>query len=161
MNHVWISTEYQGISERLIKLLKFERAKSAAKPIGERMASSLPYLKPDVIVCHLPTATSRQRGRGYDQAELLAKRIAKDKNLQFTPLLARFGQSRQVGATRKLRFKQAESMFHAIKPDRIKGKHILLVDDILTTGASLEAGARALRRAGAARVDAVVFAQKH
>jgi predicted amidophosphoribosyltransferase len=75
-------------------------------------------------------------------------------------LLARRGQSRQVGARRMQRTTQLVDAFHPIRPSLIQGAHILLVDDIVTTGASLEAAARVLKQAGAKRIDAVVFAQK-
>ena len=145
---------------RLVKLLKFERSKAAHQPIANSIAQVLPYLLPDTIVTHLPTATSRQRERGYDQSQLIAKQVAKQKKARYRPLLARLGQSRQVGATKGRRYEQAANMFRALKPEAIQGAHILLIDDILTTGASLEAAAKILKQAGAKQVDAAVFAQR-
>ena len=161
LKHVWVATEYDGISKRLVSLMKFDRAKAAAQPIASHMASTLPYLDTSIIVTHLPTATARQRSRGYDQSELIARKIARLKEVKYSPLLLRRGQGRQVGASRQQRIKQATGMFLPFKPQSIKGAHILLVDDILTTGASLESAAKTLKLAGAKQVDAIVFAQKH
>lgn len=124
------------------------------------MAGALPYLERSVVMTFVPTATSRQRSRGYDQSELIAKTLSKQKGVNFVPTLGRLGQSRQVGSTRAKRFSQAEQMFFALKSDKIKGAHVVIVDDIVTTGASLEAAAKILRKAGAKQVSAVVFAQK-
>jgi predicted amidophosphoribosyltransferase len=71
----------------------------------------------------------------------------------------RIGQAHQVGAGRAQRKKQLDGVFRPRHIERIKGQHIILVDDVLTTGATLESAARTLRRAGAAQVDAWVFAK--
>ena len=76
----------------------------------------------------------------------------------YTPLLARTGGQRQLGQHRDVRVKQMEGAFRILNPDAVRGKHVLLVDDVLTTGATCEAAARALRQAGAKQVGATVFA---
>ena len=98
--------------------------------------------------------------RGYDHAALLARELARHTELTTMPVLRRVGQTRQVGATRSQRLKQLEGAFYVRRPEEIQGKKILLVDDLVTTGATLEAAARCLRLAGARTVSAVVFAQK-
>jgi ComF family protein len=157
---VWVATTYDEGAKELVHKLKFEHAMAAAKPITELMAEALPYLPEGIVIVHVPTATSRRRQRGYDQAELLARHLARRLRRRCMTLLARRGQSRQVGARRMQRTTQLVDAFHPIRPSLIQGAHILLVDDIVTTGASLEAAARVLKQAGAKRIDAVVFAQK-
>jgi ComF family protein len=161
LKHVWVATEYDSHAKELVRLLKFERTKAAHRPIAQEIARILPYLAKDTVVTHVPTATSRERARGYDQSYLVARVVASEKKLKHTTLLARHGQSRQVGSTRKQRQDQAKNMFSVRNIPNIKNAHILLVDDILTTGASLEAAAKQLKMAGAKQVNAVVFAQKH
>lgn len=75
-------------------------------------------------------------------------------------LLSRLGQTRQVGSKREQRLTQLSDAFRALRPDVIRNAQILLVDDVVTTGGTLEAAANVLRQAGASRIDAVVFAQK-
>jgi ComF family protein len=143
-----------------IHRFKFERAQAAAKPIATMMAGTLPYFDRSTIVTHIPTATSRRRQRGYDHAALLARALAQRLGLRHMTLLARLGQTRQVGATRGERLKQLHSAFRPLRTSVLPGSRILVVDDIVTTGATLEAAAHVLRENGAKTVSAAVFAQK-
>lgn len=160
LKHVWVSCEYEGMQKELVRLFKYERARAAYIPIAVQMAETLPYLKPETIITFIPTATTRQRIRGYDQAKLMARRLAKLKGVTFMSLLERHGQTRQVGSTKKQRHEQAAKMFR-FKGKDIAGATIIIVDDILTTGASLESAARLLKQNNAKSVSAAVFAQKH
>lgn len=160
LRHVWIAAEYGGIGQGLVQKLKFERSPDPAAIIAGWLAEKIPFFTPDVIVAHVPTATSRRRQRGYDQSEIIAKSLAVQLNLPFETVLARTGQSRQVGANRQKRTEQLKYAFRPLGPHKIKGSSFLLVDDIVTTGATLESAARTLRLAGAKAVDAAVFAQK-
>jgi ComF family protein len=160
LGHVWVRTEYDGHAKRLIHDFKFERAQAAAAPVARLMAEPVPYLDRQVIVTHVPTATSRVRRRGYDHARLLAGQLAKNLDLAYAPLLMRLGQTRQVGSKRSSRLAQLQGAFTVRKSGPIQGGHILLVDDIVTTGATLELAARVLKAGGAKSIDAAVFAQK-
>ncbi|MDB5186478.1 MAG: putative Phosphoribosyltransferase [Candidatus Saccharibacteria bacterium] len=160
LRHVWIASEYGGVAKELVYDLKFNRVKAAARPIGVLMAELLPYFPEEVIVVHIPTATSRRRQRGYDHAELIARNVAKERGLRHATLLARLGQARQVGSRRQIRHEHMARAFRIQKPYLVRGAHILLVDDIVTTGATLEAATRVLKEAGARTIDAVAFAQK-
>jgi ComF family protein len=145
------------VAKELVRVLKFERAKGAATAMAVAMAAALDALG-GVHITHVPTANSRVRERGYDQAALLAKELARRNGQVYTPLLARMGVQRQLGQDRKVRIKQMDEAFRVLNPDLVRGRHILLVDDVLTTGATCEAAARTLRHAGAKRVSALVFA---
>ena len=150
-------TTYDGTAKLLLHKLKFERARAAAKPIAQRMAlrSNVPTKG---IVTHIPTANSRVRTRGYDQAELIAKEFARQTGLLYLPLLARVGEQRQLGQHRKERQEQMKAAFRPMNNRRLQKQQIILIDDVLTTGATCEEAARVLREAGAARVSACVFA---
>jgi competence protein ComFC len=159
ISHAWVITEYRETAKQLIHRLKFERASAAAATIAELLAEKLPLLPANIIVTHVPTAQSRIRARGYDQAQLIAKALAKRRNWHYTPLLNRSGSFRQVGASRKQRLKQLEHAYTAQKSSSIHGSHILLIDDVLTTGSTVEAATSVLKAAGAKTIDAAVFAQ--
>ncbi len=159
LSHVWAATDYEEIPKRLIHKLKFERALAAAIPISEKISQTIPKLPADTIICHIPTANSRVRIRGYDQAEQIAKNLAKISGHKHKNLLGRKGKSRQVGSGRTDRFKQLEGAFKITNPDTVRNASILLIDDITTTGATIESAARTLKKSGAKIIDAAVFAQ--
>ena len=118
------------------------------------------FVRAEYLVIPIPTATSRTRNRSFDHSGLLARKVASKLNLKYFPALGRVGQSRQVGAKRTVRLTQAEDKYYVRFPSMVKGSRILLIDDVVTTGATLRAATKALRSAGARRVDALVFAKR-
>jgi ComF family protein len=111
----------------------------------------------DCVIVHVPTTAKRTRQRGYDQAKLIAGELSRITGLPRFDCLARSGKARQVGASRAERLKQLQAAFRLKKP--VAGKHIVLIDDVVTTGATLEAAAKVLHVNGASSVHAIVFAQ--
>jgi len=149
------ATLYTGLGKRLVGKLKFGGTRAAAKLMAEQMAGLIP--DKEVLLVHLPTASSRSRQRGYDQAYLITRQLRRVLGRDSLPCLARHGQQRQVGASREQRLKQLQASFMVVRP--VAGAHIVLIDDVITTGASLESAAAVLKAAGAARIEAVVFAR--
>lgn len=159
LTSVTVRTTYAGVARDLLWKLKFDRAVAAALPVARACAAVVPIVSNDTLVTYIPTATSRVRQRGYDQAWRIARNVAKYIGRPALPLLARTGAARQVGADAATRRTQ---LLHAFRPRNmgsLHGAHILLIDDVITTGSSLEAASQVLREAGAIRVDALVFAQ--
>lgn len=156
--HVWIATEYSGLPKELIHRLKFERAKSASGIIATILDNFLPLLPDDTIVTFIPTTPSRIRVRGYDQSRQIAKRFAYLRGLVFEDLISRSATTRQVGSSRKTRFEQMANAFEMKKQKVIQGRTVLLIDDVLTTGATIESASRLLADSGAKRVEVAVFA---
>jgi ComF family protein len=152
-----MATVYGGVTKDLIWKLKFHHARAAVEPMATLMSDRFIFDDTGILV-PIPTATSRVRQRGYDQAELLCRAVANRTSLPYRKLLQRHGQSRQVGTTKVERTKHVTNAFRVPTAQSVAGKHVVLVDDVLTTGATLESAARALKRAGAKRVDAIVFA---
>lgn len=147
---------YAGHAKELVGRLKFSGARAAAPQMAACMAS---LVQDRFSIVPVPTATSRIRGRGYDQARLLARELGRHTRMQYLDCLIRSGHTHQVGASRQQRQSQLRGAFRINAPDKVRGRRILLIDDVVTTGATLETAARVLRAAGAERVEAAVFAQ--
>ncbi len=111
----------------------------------------------DSVVC-VGQSRARYLERGYNQAEPIARGVSQALGVPFLPglLLKEAGHASQTRLSRSARSANAAHAFEASSP--ASGARILLVDDVLTTGATLAAGADALVRAGAARVDGAVLA---
>lgn len=151
---------YEDAAKDLIWKLKFGRARAGAQEIGELLAAAAHVSFADKpVVVSVPTAPVRVRQRGYDQAALIAKAFAAEAGLPYAALLRRSGKQKQVGATKAQRLQQIQGAYRPVKRAQIQGANILLVDDVLTTGATFENCARVLLQAGARRVDALAFAQ--
>lgn len=160
LRHVWRAADYSPVIKKIVAEFKFERKRALAVPLAHIMQQTLPYHTDQPIITYVPTATSRRRARGYDHAELLAKALSRQTRWPAHRVLARVGQTRQVGSSRIARRRQASNAYRSIRTSVIKGRTVLLVDDITTTGATLTAAGLVLRRAGAKAVDAVVIARK-
>lgn len=164
--HVWVATDYIGLATALVKAYKFGHSRFAASELADSMLSTIKLFnyseeldKLNYLITPVPTATSRVRERSFDHADLLAATVAKHLNLDHFRVLGRLDQHRQVGSKRSLRLKQSQASYAALRPDKIKGRNILIIDDVITTGATLKAVTKVLRQAGAKRVDALVFAK--
>jgi ComF family protein len=164
---VWVATDYQGASKTLIQAYKFNHQREAVRPVASLMVETFLNFNSDqgiretkYLIVPVPTATSRVRERGFDHSALLARHIARKLGLRYSHAMKRLGQSRQVGKTRAERLRQVEDKYVTKNAQEIRGRNILLIDDVVTTGATLTAAAQALRKAGARRVDALVFAKR-
>ena len=161
LESVWICTDYETAAQKLVGMLKFERVYASAAVIARAMQLQfLGSLPTDVAVSHLPTATSRVRQRGYDQAQLIAKKLSAYTEKPYINTLERHGQQRQTGSKRAQRLVQLEGAFQARRRAPGGELHIILIDDVMTTGASLESAANVLKRAGVSQVSAIVFARR-
>jgi competence protein ComFC len=156
--------EYQGTLARAIVLLKFERI----EPLGEWFASQLERvvqanndcLKADVVV-PVPLHQQRLKERGYNQVELFARPLAKRLQLPFRPVLLMRTRPRPEKhlLNYEERWKAVRGAFAMKGTGRVDNLRILLLDDVMTTGATLDACARALREAGASSVLGLTVAR--
>lgn len=156
LDRAWSSAPHEGVARNLVAALKFRRL----LPVAGLMADRIQWLAPAHMlsgaIVPVPPAPSRLRRRGFDPAGELAAALAERLGSPLEPCLARRGGRRQVGRRRAERIGRPPRI-HAIGT---APRSVLLVDDVLTTGATLSACAQALRAAGAARVVAVTFARR-
>lgn len=160
-SQVYITTDYVGLPQKLLKAYKYQHTRAINTSIAQLMAETFNYLcDRKYLIIPVPTATTRVRQRGFDHSALLAKSVAKQLGFEQAQALSRIGQSRQVGAHRAERLRQLDGVFFVRRPEHISGQSVLLIDDVITTGGTLKAATKALRHAGARRVDALVFAKR-
>ncbi|HEV7887551.1 MAG TPA: hypothetical protein VGO92_08325 [Acidimicrobiales bacterium] len=157
---------YDGPARELLAQLKYRNRRSAVAWLAAGMAALVACwvdtAAPD-LVTWTPTSAARVRGRGFDQAELLARAVARRLALPCSPFLVRLPGPPQTGRSRAERRYLPGFGLSPAGLARCGGRappHVLLVDDVATTGATLAAGARALRAAGAGRVSAVVAGRR-
>jgi ComF family protein len=152
------ASHYGGLSKLLVASLKFRGNQSAGRLMGDAILRRC-QLPADALLVHMPATTAHVRERGYDQAQLIVRHISRSSGLPRADLLRRSGNHHQLGSNRVQRQQQLSASLSVARGTVIKNRHVLLVDDVLTTGSSLSAAALVLHQAGAQRVDAVVFAQ--
>lgn len=152
-----ISYHYEGVSKELIKRLKYQQQRSIARFFGSRL--TLPDHATFDLVSFVPSDGKARRARGYNQAELLAKQFAKSHDLPLQNTLLRKKHARQVGLSRQQRLEMIQDNF-VTRGDLVVGKKILLVDDVITTGATMRECAKTLKAAGASKIWGVAVAKK-
>jgi len=144
---------YEEPAKDLIRMLKYERVRSAALPLIDAMAL-LPSGE-EVVIVPVPTTKKRLKKRGFNQSMLLAQGIGRRLGMEVLDALCRNGEQKaQATLSGKERLQNLEGCMRA--KTRLDGKKVLLVDDVYTTGATAREAARALRQAGAVSVG--VFA---
>lgn len=159
LRRVWWAGVYGGELKELITQMKLGRKRAIARQVGKYLADNLPYLDQDTIVVPVPTAQKRVRRRGFDHSILIARHFADKKALPYQHILRRISNVDQIGKRRAVRIAQMKDSFELKSGIDIRGRSLLLVDDVLTTGATLESSAALLRKSGASHVDAVVIAR--
>ena len=156
---------YKGNVRRSLHRFKFRQGRFLAEPYGKLMA--MKALREDLaeaeLVTWVPISPIRKLIRGYDQDELLARVIARELELPCVQLLKKVRHNRPQSGISGYARRRANvlGVFRAENPERICGKRILLVDDILTTGATVSECARVLLTAGAEEVNCAVVASAH
>jgi ComF family protein len=159
-----VATYDDGPARVLVQRLKYADRLDLAPAMARWMARAGAELIAEAD-CVIPVPLHRFRlwTRRFNQAALLAKGVARHAGLPYAPMaLTRVKRTRpQVGLTRDARAANMQGAFKvpAEATHRVAGARILLVDDVLTSGATLNAAARVLLRAGAARVDVLTFAR--
>lgn len=155
---------YRGMLREMVRALKYRGRRSLAEPMGQFMAGVVigepEYGRPDLLV-PVPLTQTRLKGRGFNQAEILADALGRQICLPTVPrgILVRAKTTvPQVNLTRNHRWVNLAGAFVVKKPEVIKGKHVLLVDDVLTTGATASACAKSLLTAGADKVTVITLA---
>jgi ComF family protein len=155
---VWAPVAYEGPARDLVRALKFRAATGLAREMAAMTVAGAPAELPHGPLVPVPLHPARERRRGFNQAAVLAEAIARaSAPLTISACLRRTGlASPQVGRSRRARLSGPAGSVEARSP---APEVALLVDDVVTTGATIAACAAALRTAGAREVAALAFAR--
>jgi predicted amidophosphoribosyltransferase len=153
-DRAWAPLAYEGTARDIVRALKFHAALPVAGLMAAHIAANLPA---DFRACLVPVPPhrGRRRRRGFDPTALLAEALARRTGLPLSPCLRRADRGRrQVGSGRSLRRSAGRFAAVATAPPPLRA---VLVDDVHTTGATLDACARALKERGAEWVGAATY----
>jgi ComF family protein len=137
--------------QRSLHLLKYKKRREIGEYFGRRMGKAIlrskRFEKCEVII-PLPLFSSREKKRGFNQANVIAEKISAQLHIPvITDVVIRTKKTEtQTRKSRIQRWKNTESAFEIRNLQSVSGKHLLLVDDVITTGASLEACAQVLQK---------------
>lgn len=155
--------QMEGVGEKVIYQLKFSGNTAMARAIAELaypLLNNPEYRQCDMIV-PVPLYWKRFLQRGYNQSEVLAKMLARYLDIPVkTPVKRIRHTTRQATLTREERLKNLKGAFAVPKPEKVKDKTILLIDDVLTTGSTLHACAEALCKAGVKDIKVFTVARR-
>jgi ComF family protein len=151
---------YEGELRELIHLLKYDGMKPLARPLGEFLSRALPLDERFDAVVAMPLHWRRRFERGFNQAALLARHVARRRHIPVLNAVRRVRATRtQTGLTNAKRRDNVSGAFRARRGLALKGLRILLVDDVMTTGATGSACGAVLKRAGAKSVTLLTLAR--
>lgn len=145
---------FEGGVKEAIVALKYDRQRRLAGELSRHLVGALTSEAGVDVVTWAPTTRIRRRERGFDHSELIARHCAADSGIVHRGLLRRLNRENQTGSPRQVR--QFRPRFVA-RPLR-GSPHVCVIDDVVTTGATIRAAARALCQAGAGRVLCLAIA---
>lgn len=157
------ATRFDDVSRTLVHRLKYGRRTGHARIMARHLAQFLPDEASDVLLIPVPLHRWRLWSRGFNQSALIAKALARRAGMTVElDILRRVRRTPPLHALNRSARKRAVRGAFALsasRSDRVRGRHVILIDDVWTTGATATACARMLANAGAARVDVLCWAR--
>lgn len=159
-DRVYSFGSYEGALQRLIHLFKYGKVETLARPLGRLLIQAIPLDQRFDVIMAMPIHWRKRFERGFNQAELLARPVARRYGMKLCGSLRRKRYAKsQASLTEAQRTENLKDAFEVRNCASLAGKHVLLIDDVFTTGATLRAAAAALKGAGVARVSALTLAR--
>lgn len=152
---------YDELPRSIALRLKYGRKVALARTMARYMAPLRHDTATDAIVLPVPLHRWRLWSRGFNQSGLVARELARAWGHEFDPRLLRRTRATQPlkGMSHSQRRKAVAGAFAVADKERVSGRDIILVDDVLTSGSTAEACARILRKAGAGRIELICWAR--
>lgn len=165
LDGIWAFARYRAAVRDLLRALKYQKKRAALPALhtllvaGEKVLHDLPR---PLVAVPVPLAPERRKTRGFNQAEEIFASWLRTHEIPVAPLLVRTRETTPLYEhTREERRRELRGAFAVSEGADLTGADILLVDDIMTTGATLVECARTLKHAGAGRIYAFVLASEH
>lgn len=158
MAYAYLSFHKTGMTQDLVHQLKYQHQKQIGTVLGRwfghAISDCLSKSNVDIIV-PVPIHKKKLKKRGFNQSACIAKGITEASGIEFNDraLMRRRKTSTQTKKSRKDRVINVQSVFDVRKDDILKDKHVMIVDDVITTGATMEACGECVLRAGAAKIS--------
>jgi ComF family protein len=166
IKHGWALLKFQksGIVQNLLHELKYNNHPEVGVKLGKILANSLLQhsVGSDIdLIIPVPLHRNRLRVRGYNQSAMIAKGVSEVLSIPFddTVMIRLSATKTQTKKSKVDRWENVSQVFQVAKPDAVSGKRVLLVDDVITTGATIEACAQKLLSAGAAEISIACLAE--
>jgi ComF family protein len=151
---------YDAELRELIHLFKYNRVRTLDRPLGRLLAMALPRERSFDLIVPMPLHWRRRWERGFNQSELLARQIARRVHVPVKNVVRRKrATAAQAGLTNAKRRANVAGAFVVSSKNSVQGARVLLIDDVMTTGATARACALALKRAGASHVTFLALAR--
>ncbi len=162
LDRLWIGWDYESKIRSIIHLFKYESRPELAANLVQEWRQTLPLLhelQTLEVIIPVPIHAARRRWRGYNQSELLAVQIARDLDIPVLnqEALRLINTPSQTLLDREARWRSVSAAFSLVNASAILGKRVLIVDDLVTSGATLYALAALLLCRGAATVSGAVL----
>jgi len=154
------------ILQNLIQAFKYKSVKSLAPVLTDLMLQYISHLS--LVISHLsfivvpvPLYPRRERERGFNQAKLIAKNLVENLNLEFCDALLRVKTTKPQAKTKdsEERAKNVDGCFKIIHSELVEEKNIILIDDVFTSGATMNEAVKVLKQNGAKKILALVIAK--
>jgi ComF family protein len=155
---------YRGLLREVIHRFKYQGQTFLARPLAQMLTSSgkeLASLHKTEVIIPVPLHHLRLRHRGFNQAALLANRLGSNLGISvdYSSLTRSRWTEPQAGLSRRQRAANVKGAFDLINPERVRKKGVLLLDDVLTTGETVNQCARVLKKGGANQVAVLTVAR--
>jgi len=163
VDHVWAYYKFNKKSgvQKLMHHIKYKNLPEAGEMAGRWFGESIRAVNPAIdLIIPVPLHPAKKRKRGYNQADYIAKGIAEVLEIEWSPdaMVKSINTSTQTKKGRKERFENAKNIYEVKRPEKVVDKKILVIDDVITTGATIGQCAQLLLESGCVSVSVAALA---
>lgn len=151
---------YSGVLKELIHLFKFKKDFLAGEILVNMLESKIKHIDKDYILTYIPIGKKSKRKRGFNQCEYMAKKLSRKLDLRCNNTLIKIKETKvQKELSKSERIENIKNSFGITNSQLIKGNKFILIDDVVTTGATLKEGVKVLKENGALEIKILTIAK--